>query len=174
MKRSCTLFLTSIIAFFIITGCSAGATTADPVSHAKNQLDIPIFTPTYLPEGFQLNASDSYFINGSLFLSYQSEDGESSVDIYVGNKSARDVNGHIYNYINDDFDEELEIDLEPYQTIGSFVGKLTKKEDFEVLNFQFIPEQFIKDETTAHYAIKSKGLSEQQFKQIISTLSEEY
>ncbi len=160
------------MAFIVIAGCTAGATTVDPVSHAKKQLEIPVFTPKYLPEGFQLNEADSYFIEGSLFLTYQSEDGESSVDIYVGNKSARDVNKHIYKYINDDFDEELEVDLEPYQTIGPFVGKLTKKEDFEVINFQFIPERFVKDETTAHYAIKSKGLSEQQFKQIISTLSE--
>ncbi len=172
MKRTFTLILTSIMTIFVIAGCSAGATTADPVSHAKNQLDIPVFTPTYLPEGFTLNASDSYFINGSLFLSYQSEDGEKAVDIYVDHNNVRDVNEHIYKYINDDFDEELEIDLEPYQKIGSFVGKLTKKEDFEVLNFQFIPERFVEEETTAHYAIKSKGLSEQQFKQIISTLSE--
>lgn len=172
MKRTWTLFLSSMLTVFVIVGCSAGATTADPVSHAQNELDIPIFTPTYLPEGFQLNVSKSYFIDGSLFLSYQSEDGESLVDVYAGDGAVRNVNEHIYKYINDDFDEDLEIDLEPYQKIGPFIGKLTEKENFEVFNFQFIPERFEQENTTAHYAIKSKGLSEDQFKEIISNLSE--
>ena len=182
MKRPFTLILTSIMALIVIAGCSAGATTADPISHAKEKLDAPIFTPSNLPEGFKLNTTDSYFVDGSLFLSYQNENGEKAkaIDIYIDNRNLRDVNEHLYKYINDDYEEEpSEEFLKTYKTIGSFTGKLTKKdkvfrkEKYNVFIFQFLPERFVENKTTAHFVIKTKNLTPEEFEEVVASLEEQ-
>lgn len=172
MNKKVTTILSSLLLLVLLASCSADAKIADPIAHAKENLNIPIYTPNYLPAGFTLNEGSSYFVDNSLFLSYQSEDGKASLEIYQDVKAGRDVNKHIYKYVNNDYTEEDGIDPEFYKEIGNFVGKFKENKKFKVLHYQFIPKEFMENETEAHYVIKSKGISEDQFKQIISTLSE--
>lgn len=170
MKRKFALILFSC-SLLLITACSAGATSADPIAHAKETLSISIYTPTYLPEGFELNPGSSYFVDDSLFLSYKRTNGEGSLEIFQDEVAKRDINAHIYKFLDYNFSLEDGVDPNFYEEIGDFVGKYNEKEKFKVFHFQFIPKDFKEKETKAHYVIKSKGISEEEFKKIIKSLT---